>query len=244
MKGKIFVIGLGPGDVQNMTFRAYEVLKQCEVLVGYTVYVEQIEGLCDGKEIIKKGMGQEIERCKIALEKALEGNPVGVVCSGDAGVYGMAGLVIELVSLQQADVEVEVVPGITAALSCSSLLGAPIVEDFCTISLSDYMIPWEKILFRLQKACEADFTIAIYNPRSKVRIEHLNEALEVIRKFRGENTPIGIVRKAYRKEQTVVTTTLKDLDVEQVDMFCTLIIGNSGTRIEGKYMVTSRGYQL
>lgn len=246
MKGKIYVIGLGPGDPGNMTMRAFQAIEKCQVLVGYTVYIEQVKELSEGKEIIRKGMGQEIERGRIAVDKAAAGHTVGVVCSGDAGVYGMAGLILELLKDHpfREEISCEVIPGITSALSCSSLLGAPIVEDFCTISLSDYMTPWERIITRVEKACEGDFTLAIYNPRSLARPDYLGLALEVIKNYRNEDTPVGIVRNAYREDQSVVLTTLKDFDPETIDMFCTLIIGNSKTYIANGLMITPRGYKI
>lgn len=246
MKGKIFVVGLGPGDSGNMTNRAFQAIESCQVLVGYTVYIEQVKELSEGKEIVKKGMGQEIERGKIAVEKAAAGFTVGVVCSGDGGAYGMAGLILELLKdhPDREQISWEVVPGITAALSCSSLLGAPIVEDFCTISLSDYMTPWDKIITRLEKACEGDFTLAIYNPRSLARPGYLGIAMDVIRKYRTEETPVGIVRNAYREDQSIILTTLKDFNPEVVDMFSTIIVGNSRTYVANGVMITPRGYRI
>ena len=246
MKNKLFLIGIGPGGIENMTIRAYQCIQSCEVLAGYTVYIEQVKELCEGKRIIQKGMGQEIERCKLAIEEALTGSRTAIVCSGDASLYGMAGLTYELLhKLSLTDeIDVEVIPGITSATSCSSLLGAPIVEDFCTISLSDYMVDWEKILCRLEKAAEADFTIALYNPKSKARPGHLKEAVERLLKHRNSSTPVGIVRNAYREEQNITLTTLGDLDYEMVDMFCTLIIGNSSSYIQNGKMITPRGYKL
>jgi precorrin-3B C17-methyltransferase len=246
MKGKLYAIGLGPGDLDNMTVRALNCIKQCDVLIGYTVYVEQIAGLAEGKEIIKKGMGQEIDRCKIAIEKACEGKIVGMVCSGDAGLYGMSGLLIQLINETKTDnkLDFEVVPGITAALSSASLLGAPIVEDFCTISLSDYMVQWDKIIKRVENACEGDFTIALYNPKSNARPDYLKKVIDIIMKYRKENTPVGIVRNAYRSDQSIICTTLKALDYSMVDMFCTVIIGNSSSIIIDDKIVTSRGYTL
>ena len=245
MKGKIYIIGLGPGDPDNMTVRAFQAIEECQVLVGYTVYIEQVKRLSAGKEIIKKSMGQEIERGKIALERAASGNTVGVVCSGDAGVYGMAGLILELLKDHPCR---EDISGSNSRYNlCSVLffsLGAPIVEDFCTISLSDYMTPWEKIILRLEKACEGDFTIAIYNPRSLARPDYLKLALDVIKKYRTGDTPIGIVRNAYREDQSVVLTTLKEFDPETIDMFCTLIIGNSRTYEAHGLMITPRGYRI
>lgn len=246
MKGKIFVIGIGPGNPDNMTVRVYKALEKCQVLVGYTVYIEQVKELSSGKEIIKKAMGQEVERGRIAIEKALEGKTVGVVCSGDSGPYGMAGLILELLKdhPDREEISCEVIPGITSALSCASLLGAPIVEDFCTISLSDYMTPWERIINRLEHACAGDFVIALYNPRSQARPDYLEKALSVVRKFREGSTPVGLVRNAYREDQKVVVLPLENFDPEMVDMFCTVIIGNSKTYQANGLMITSRGYQL
>jgi len=246
MKGKIYVIGIGPGDKDNMTFRSIRAIEESQVLVGYTVYIDQVLSMAGDKEIVKKSMGQEVERGRIALEKALEGKTVGVVCSGDASLYGMAGLILELIKdhPQRQEIECEVVPGITSAISCSSLLGAPIVEDFCTISLSDYMTPWEKIITRLENAGAADFVITLYNPRSLARPDYLQTAMEVVRKHRGPQTPVGIVRNAYREDQSVTVVTLEKFDPEMVDMFCTVMIGNSRTYLANGLMITSRGYQL
>ncbi len=244
--GKIYVIGIGPGDSDYMTRKAYDVLQDCEVVLGYKAYIDLIEELVEGKEVISRGMGQEVERCKLSIEKALQGKTVALVCSGDGGLYGMAGLLLTLLTQQrkQPEVTVEVIPGVTAAMAASSLLGAPIVEDFCTISLSDYMNAWEKIKKRLSYACLGDFVIALYNPRSKARPHYLQEALDIVMQHRSVNTPVGIVRNAYRKDQQVICTTLGELVVEQVDMFSTVIIGNSRTSMIDKWMVTDRGYAL
>lgn len=246
MKNKLYLIGIGPGGVDHMTLRAFRCIQDSDTLVGYTVYIDQVKELISNKKIIKKGMGQEIERCKLAIEEAAQGRITAILCSGDSSLYGMAGLTYELLNSKNLSslVEVEIIPGITAAISCSSLLGAPIVEDFCTISLSDYMVDWEKILKRLKKATEADFVIALYNPKSKARQNHLREAVKEILKYRKGATPVGIVRNAYREEEMSTITTLKELDDETIDMFCTLIIGNSNTYISGGKMITSRGYKL
>lgn len=246
MKGKIYVIGIGPGNIDSMTMKAYEVIKECDVIAGYKVYVQQIAKLIDNKKVIQKGMGKEIERCQMAIEEAIKGKTVGMVCSGDSGLYGMAGLIIELVHNKnlEDDVEVEVIPGVTAALSCASLLGAPIVEDFCTISLSDYMTSYDKILKRIEYAVKSDFTIALYNPRSSKRPNYLSEAINIISAERVDNTPVGIVRMAYRDNEEIIRTTLGEINVEKVDMFCTIIIGNKQTKWLNKSMVTSRGYNI
>ncbi|MCT4598947.1 MAG: precorrin-3B C(17)-methyltransferase [Vallitalea sp.] len=246
MKGKIYVVGIGPGCIDSMTNNAYEAIKESEVIAGYKVYVEQISSLINNKKVIQKGMGKEIERCQMAIEEATKGKIVAMVCSGDAGLYGMSGLIFELVHNKNLEntVEIEVIPGVTAALSCASLLGAPIVEDFCTISLSDYMTPYNKILKRVEYATKADFTIALYNPRSSKRQNYLSEAIDIIRNERNSDTPVGIVRMAYREEQEIIRTNLGDINVEDVDMFCTIIIGNKQTKWLDNSMVTSRGYKI
>lgn len=245
-KSKIYAIGIGPGNIQDMTIRAKEAIEGCDAIVGYTAYIQQIKSLLTDKEVFENGMGGEKERCKKTIDLALEGKNVGIVCSGDAGLYGMAGLIYEI--LEQKDslkkVEIEVVPGVTAAISCSALLGAPIVEDFCTISLSDYMTPYDKILKRVTYAAEADFTIALYNPRSLKRPEHLNEVIDLLLKERAGSTPVGIVKNAGREGQEIIRTTLENVPISWVDMFSTLIIGNSKSRWVGDFMVTSRGYSL
>lgn len=246
MKNKLYLVGLGPGSVEHMTHRAYEVIKASDVLAGYSVYIDQVRHMTQGKKLISRGMGQEKERCELAIEETLSGNKVAILCSGDASLYGLAGLSHEMILKKGLSdvIEVEVVPGITSALSCSSLLGAPIVEDFCTISLSDYMVSWDKIVQRIRLATEADFVIALYNPKSKSRVVHLEEAITRIRKIRDDHTPVGIVRNAYREDQSVWITTLGELEYNDIDMFCTLIVGNSNSYISNGRMITSRGYTL
>lgn len=243
---KIFAIGIGPGHINGMTLKAFDTIKQCDAIIGYSAYIEQIKVLLEDKIVFDNGMGKEKERCQKAIDLALEGNKVGMVCSGDSGLYGMAGLIYELIEKQNLldQVQMEVIPGVTSALSCSALLGAPIVEDFCTISLSDYMTPYEKILDRIKYSTKADFTIALYNPRSLKRPDYLYEALEIISKERDDSTPVGIVKNAGRNAQEIIRTTLGKVPVEWVDMFSTVVIGNSNTKWIGDYMVTSRGYEL
>lgn len=243
---KIYAVGLGPGSHEEMTYRAKAAIEGSEVIVGYHVYVEQVKTLIKGQKVLSTGMGGERERCLQAIEEAGEGRTVSMVCSGDAGLYGMSGLLFELLEkLELRDqIELEVVPGVTSALSCASLLGAPIVEDFCTISLSDYMTPGDKIHKRLAAASDGDFVIALYNPRSLKRPEYLREAMAIVSRFRAGDTPVGIVKNAYRPEQEIHRTTIDRLPYEKVDMFSTVVIGNSKTRWIGDHMVTSRGYQL
>ena len=243
-QGHLNLVGLGPGNMENMTFGALKVINEAEVIAGYGVYIDLIRDYIDGKKVIETGMGGEIARTKAALIEAGSGKIVSLVCSGDASLYGLAGLAYELNSQLGLNIPIKVFPGITAASSCNSILGAPIVEDFCTISLSDYMTPWEKIEMRLELAAKADFVIAFYNPRSKARPDRLEIALKIIRKSASAKTPVGVVRNAYREDQSSWISTLEDFDCEKVDMFCTVIVGNSNTKVIDGKMVTSRGYKI
>lgn len=243
MKGKIYVIGLGPGGKQDMTYRAVAALHECDVIAGYTTYIDLIKADFADKEFIVTGMRKETERCKAAVETARQGKTVAMVSSGDAGIYGMAGIMYE-VAEEYDDVEIEVVPGITAAGSGGALLGAPLVADSCLISLSDLLTPLEKIMKRVEAAAETDFVICLYNPASKGRPDYLKRACQIIRKYREDKTPVGIVRNIGRSEESVRITTLVEATDAQVDMFTTVIIGNSRTRVIKDKMVTPRGYHL
>lgn len=243
MKGKIYVIGLGPGGKQDMTYRAVAALHECDVIAGYTTYIDLIKADFADKEFIVTGMRKETERCKAAVETARQGKTVAMVSSGDAGIYGMAGIMYE-VAEEYDDVEIEVVPGITAAGSGGALLGAPLVADSCLISLSDLLTPLEKIMKRVEAAAETDFVICLYNPASKGRPDYLKQACQIIRKYREDKTPVGIVRNISRSEESVRITTLVEATDAQVDMFTTVIIGNSRTRVIKDKMVTPRGYHL
>lgn len=239
------VVGLGPGDESLLTGQAREVLESAEVVVGYTGYIDLVpSGLLDGAEVLSTGMTGEIERCKMAVEKALEGRRVAVVCSGDPGIYAMAGLVFEIVEKREdaASLKVEVVPGVPAFCAASALLGAPLMHDFASVSLSDLLTPWEVIEKRLNAAAEADFVIALYNPKSKKRTNHLGRAIEIIGRHRKGITPVGIVNRAYRQGQKVSVCRLSDIDESLVDMQTVLVIGNSTTRETGKGLLTPRGY--
>ncbi len=242
--GSLGLIGLGPGNLENMTIGALEEIKAADVVVGYGVYVDQIRAQAEGKRIIETGMGGERERTLEALKEAEGGAKTVLVCSGDSSLYGLAGLAYELQAAHGLQAEIRVFPGVTSAISCNSILGAPIVEDFCTISLSDYMTPWSKIEGRLECAAKGDFAIALYNPRSKARPDGLEKAIGVLRRIAGDGIPVGVVRNAYRDGQSSWISTLGSFDCERVDMFCTVIIGNSNTKVlEGK-IVTSRGYKI
>jgi len=240
------VVGLGPGDVSQMTPAAAAALEAAEVVVGYKRYIELIPAAAlAGKRVVSTGMTAEIERCREAIAAALTGARVALVSSGDPGVYGMAGLVLELVESQGLwdRLEVEIVPGVPALAAAAALLGAPLMHDFAVISLSDLMTPWDLIEKRLSAAGEADFVVAIYNPRSKKRDWQLTRAVEILLQSKAASTPVGIVRQAYRPEQAITRTTLGALDVSAVDMFSLLVVGNSQTRLAGGKMFTPRGYK-
>ena len=240
--GKVYVVGLGPGGEQYLTAEARTALDAAEVLCGYTVYVDLVAPLYPGKETYTTPMKQELDRCRWALETANRGRTVAMVCSGDAGVYGMAGPVLEL-ETDYPEEEVEVVAGVTAALSGGAVLGAPLGHDFCVISLSDLLTPWEVIEKRLTCAAEADFAVCLYNPSSKKRKDHLRRACEILLRSRGGDTVCGWVRNIGRQGQEHRLLTLDRLQDAEVDMFTTVFVGSSRTRcVEGR-MVTPRGYE-
>lgn len=240
----LYVVGLGPGDKEKMSLEAIEALKQAEVIVGYTTYIRLIKELVGDKEIVSTGMKQEIDRCQKALDLAKTGKEVAVVSSGDAGVYGMAGLILELASKMPETVEVKVIPGITASIAGAALLGAPLMNDFCHISLSDLMTPWEIIEKRLHAAASADFVICLYNPRSKGRPKHLAKALEIILQYKPADTIVGLAKDVGRKKETTVLTTIQELDETLVDMTTVVLVGNKETFVFDNQMITPRGYQL
>lgn len=240
---KIFVVGLGPGGVEQMTKRAYEALQKCDVIAGYNVYVNLIKDDFAGKEFLSNGMRKEVDRCKLALDEALKGKTVAMISSGDAGVYGMAGIMCQ-VAEGHPEVEIEVVPGITAACSGAAVLGAPLISDFCLISLSDLLTPWEKIEKRLDCASQADFCICLYNPSSFKRHDYLQKACDIMLKNQLGTIPAGIVRNIGREGEEYELTTLAELRDKKVDMFSTVIIGNTQTQIINGRMVTPRGYRL
>lgn len=240
--GKLYVVGLGPGDAKYMTAEAREALDEAEVLCGYAAYLELIASLYPDKETFSTPMKQEIERCRKALELAHCGKTVALVCSGDAGVYGMASPVLEL--LPEFDgAEVEIVAGVTAALSGAAALGAPLGHDFCVISLSDLLTPWELIEKRLRCAAEGDFAVALYNPSSKKRLDYLQKACDILLESRDGATLCGVVRNIGRAGQGTRLLTLSELRDAEVDMFTTVFIGSSTTKEIGGYMVTPRGYR-
>lgn len=239
----VYVVGLGPGDPQFLTAQAKTALENADVLCGYTVYIDLIRSFYPEKEVHATGMTKEIDRCRWALETAQSGKTVALVCSGDAGVYGMASLILELAP-NYPSVEIEIIPGLTAALSGGAVLGAPLAHDFCVISLSDRLTPWEMIEKRLACAAMGDFCVAIYNPSSKGRPDYLQRAVRILlQNGKSEETVCGIVRNIGRERQQSEIITLRELENKQVDMFTTVYIGNKTTKnIESK-MVTPRGYR-
>jgi precorrin-3B C17-methyltransferase len=243
MSAKIYVVGLGPGGVEQMTARAIKALKECDVIAGYNVYIELIKDDFLGKKFLSNGMRKEVDRCQLVLAEALKGQTVAIVSSGDAGVYGMAGIMHE-VAADHPEIPIEVIPGITAACSGAAVLGAPLISDFCLISLSDLLTPIEKIQKRLACAAEADFVICLYNPSSFKRHDYLQKACDIILKHQPGTIPAGIVRNIGREGQDYEITTLQELRDKKVDMFSTVIIGNSQTKVINGKLVTPRGYKL
>lgn len=239
---KIYVIGIGPGNYEQMTGRAIQAMKDSDVIIGYTVYVDLVREHFAGKEFMTTPMKKEVDRCVLAFEEAEKGKTVSMICSGDAGVYGMSGLMYE-VGERYENVELEIIPGVTAATGGAAVLGAPLIHDFCLISLSDLLTPWEKIEARLLGASQADFVICLYNPSSKKRHDYLEKACDLMMRYKAPDTVCGIVTNIGREGEAARVLSLKELRDTQVDMFTTVFVGNSQTReINGK-MVTPRGYR-
>jgi len=238
-------VGIGPGALEHLTPKAKQAIENAEVIIGYRTYVKLIQSIIKRDvEIVSGGMGQEVERARTAVAKALENKRVAVISSGDAGVYGMAGVVLEVAEREKANIPIEIVPGVTAATAAAATLGAPLVGDFAVLSLSDILTPWSLIERRLKAAAQADFVIVLYNPQSQGRKEPLSKAHRILLKYRSPNTPVGIVKKVGRDGEQTVITTLKGMLAYEVDMVTTVIVGNSTTRIVNKRMVTPRGYNL
>lgn len=240
---QIFVVGIGPGSYEQMTVKAAEILKSCDLIVGYTVYVDLIKEYFPDKEMMATPMKKEVERCRLAFEEADKGKDVAMVCSGDAGVYGMAGLMYEI-GTEYPDCQITVVPGVTAAVAGGAVLGAPLIHDFALISLSDLLTPWEKIEKRLECAAMADFVICLYNPSSKKRHDYLQKACDIMLRYASKDTVCGIAANIGRDGEIGRTMTLKELRDTEVDMFTTVFIGNSQTKVVDGRMVTPRGYRI
>lgn len=243
-KGKVYIVGLGPGGRQQMTQRAFEAIGDSQVILGYKVYTDLIGDLADGKKIMASGMGRELERCRKAIDLAREGHKVSLVSSGDPGIYGMAGPFLELNSKETEPVEVEIVPGITAASMGAALLGAPLMHDLAIISLSDLLTPWEVIVKRLKLAADGDFVTALYNPRSHGRPDYIIQARNIFLEYRNPQTPVGIVRNAAREGEEITVTSLDEMLNHEIDMFSVVIIGNSRSYSRAGNFITPRGYVL
>ncbi|MCL5877204.1 MAG: precorrin-3B C(17)-methyltransferase [Candidatus Bathyarchaeota archaeon] len=244
-RGRVSVVGIGPGSPEHMTPKARSEIENADVVVGYGTYIKLIQNIIKKEaEVISGTMGKEAERAQIAVDKAKAGKAVVMVSSGDPGVYGMAGVVLEVAAKDKFAVPVEIVPGVTAATAASAILGAPLISDFAVISLSDLLTPLEKIERRLEAASQADMSIVLYNPQSQGRIEPLAKAYEIMMKHMDPKTPVGIVRQAGREGQNFTITTLKDMLNCDIDMVTTIVVGNSATKVINDKMVTSRGYDI
>lgn len=260
-KGTLYIIGIGPGNKSLITPAAKKALEESDVIVGYTLYTELIKELISHKEIISTGMTREIDRCGKAIDMAMEGKRVAIVCSGDPGIYAMAGLTLEMSekrvsgasnsfdknnktgSESKLPFEIKIIPGVPALAACAAALGAPLMHDFASISLSDRLTPWDIIEKRIKATAESDFVIVIYNPRSKGREGHLKKTCQIISQYRQGTTPAGIVKAATREDEQVLITTLNTIPYNQVDMQTTVIIGNSNTYKWGDMLITPRGYK-
>lgn len=241
--GKLYAVGFGPGGYEHMTAKAIDVIKHADIITGYTTYVEMLKEFFPDKEYVATPMMQEMERCRMAVELASEGKTVAMVSSGDSGIYGMAGILLEVANEKQADVDIETVPGVTAASAAASILGAPLMHDFTIISLSDLMTPFDLIMKRVDCAGQGDFIVCLYNPKSKKRTDYVEKAADILMKYRGADTPAGIVRHAGRAEESSCITTLGELKNASIDMFSIVIIGNSNTYVKNGKMITPRGYE-
>ncbi len=246
-QGVLYVVGIGPGAQDHATPAALAAIADAELVVGYTTYIWLVSHLVKGKDVIRTGMTEEIGRARAAVERARDGGRVALISSGDAGVYGMAGLVFEVLrdmGWKRGDSpELRIVPGMTAMNSCASLVGAPLVHDFCTISLSDLLTPWPVIARRIEAAAAADFVVGLYNPASGRRTQQIVEAQSILRRHRDGTTPVALVKSAYRKRQQVVLSDLDNFLDYEIGMLTTVLVGSSNTFMFEGYMVTPRGYK-
>ena len=247
---KLYIVGIGPGHPDLMTVAAQQAILKSDYIIGNTTYLSQIEPLLPGKKVITSSMGEEIARARHALELASGGNTVSIISGGDAGVYGMAGIVLEIAEKDGADADadastrIQVIPGVTAANAAASIIGSPITSDFASISLSDLLTPWEDIEKRIAAAAASDFVIVLYNPKSRNRNTNFARCIGIVRRHKSGSVPVGLVKNAYRDGERAVVTTLEcALDYDDfVDMHTTVIIGNSESRIWGERIITPRGY--
>jgi len=248
MAGKLYIVGVGPGHHDHMTFRAKRVIEESDTIVGYETYVNLVEDLIDGKDVHRYAMTQEVERAHQCIDLAKEGKIVSLVSSGDPGIYGMAGLIFEILAESgwnpESDLQVELVPGVSALNSCASLIGSPLMTDFAVVSMSDLLVPWEIIVKRVEAAAQGDYVIVIYNPSSKKRIHQLQDTRKLLLKYRKPSTPVAIIKGAFRKSQTIVMTDLEHLEEhsDKLGMISTVIVGNSSTYNFKDLMINPRGY--
>jgi len=245
-KGILYVVGIGPGAEAHATPAALRAISEAELVVGYTTYIKLVRHLLEGKEIVRTGMTEEISRARVAIERARDGSTVALISSGDPGVYGMAGLVFQVLRdlgwKRGESPELRIIPGVTALNSCASIVGAPLVHDFCAISLSDLLTPWQIIERRIEAAASADFVIGLYNPASGRRTKQIVAAQSIIRRYRAGETPVALIKSAYRKLQHAVLTDLNHLLDYEIGMLTTVLVGSSNTYLFEGYMVTPRGY--
>ena len=249
MSGKLYIVGVGPGKHDHMTFRAKQVIAESDTIVGYETYVNLVKDLIEGKTVYRYAMTQEVERAHQCIDLAKSGKIVSLVSSGDPGIYGMAGLIYETLAETgwnpQEGLEVEIVPGVSALNSCASIIGSPLMTDFAVVSMSDLLVPWEIIEKRVKAAAEGDFVIVIYNPASKKRIHQLQDTRKILLNYRKPTTPVAIIKGAFRESQNIVMTNLEDLPnhSDQLGMISTVIIGNSSTYTYKDLMINPRGYK-
>ena len=248
MTGKLFIVGVGPGHHDHMTFRAKKVIEESDTIVGYETYVNIVQDLIDGKDVYRYAMTQEVERAHQCIDLAKSGKIVSLVSSGDPGIYGMAGLIYEMLAESGWDPKngllVEVIPGVSALNSCASIIGSPLMTDFAVLSMSDLLVPWEIIVKRVEAAAQGDFVIVIYNPSSKKRIHQLQDTIKILLKYRKPTTPVAIIKGAFRDSQSVVLTDLENITnySDKLGMITTVIIGNSSTYNYKDLMINPRGY--
>ncbi len=249
LTGKLYIVGVGPGHHDHMTFRAREVIGKSDTIVGYETYVNLVQDLIEGKTVHRYAMTQEVERARQCIDLAKAGKIVSLVSSGDPGIYGMAGLIYETLAESgwspNDDLKVEIVPGVSALNSCASIIGSPLMTDFAVLSMSDLLVPWEIITKRVRAAAEGDFVIVIYNPASKKRIHQLQDTREILLEYRSPSTPVAIIKGAFRESERVVMTDLEHLPdhADQLGMISTVIIGNSSTYTYKDLMINPRGYR-
>ncbi len=249
MAGKLFIVGVGPGDHDNMTYRAKKAIEESDTIVGYETYVNLVQDLIEGKDVYRYAMTQEVERAHQCIDLAKSGKVVSLVSSGDPGIYGMAGLIYETLAEQGWDpktgLPVEIIPGVSALNSCASLIGSPLMTDFAVVSMSDLLVPWEIIVKRVEAAAQGDYVIVIYNPSSKKRIHQLQDTRKILLKYRKPTTPVAIIKGAFRESQSIVLTDLENLEShsDKLGMISTVIVGNSSTYNYKDLMINPRGYQ-